>query len=98
MTKSNAETPRDAAGEILADMLAVASGDAAAVDETVVVGQPASEVSLPLAIGKARSAGSDAPDVRPVARTDTASCCESTFAHPSAASSGPAIRSWPRDA
>lgn len=45
MTKSNAETPRDAAGEILADMLAVASGDAAAVDETVVVGQPASEVS-----------------------------------------------------
>lgn len=45
MTKSNAETPRDAAGEILADMLAVASGDAEAVDETVVVGQPASEVS-----------------------------------------------------
>lgn len=45
MTKSNAETPRDAAGEILADMLAVASGDAAAVDETVVVNQPASEVS-----------------------------------------------------
>ncbi len=43
MTKSNAETPRDAAGEILADMLAVASGDAAAVDETVVVNQPASE-------------------------------------------------------
>ena len=45
MTKSNAETPRDAAGEILADMLAVASGDAEAVDETVVVNQPASEVS-----------------------------------------------------
>ncbi len=45
MTKSNAETPRDAAGEILADMLAVASDDAAAVDETVVVNQPASEVS-----------------------------------------------------
>ena len=37
MTKSNAETPRDAAGEILADMLAVASGDAEAVDEIVVV-------------------------------------------------------------
>ena len=45
MTKNNAETPRDAAGEILADIFALASGDAEAVDETVVVNQPASEVS-----------------------------------------------------
>lgn len=46
MTKEKAETPRDAAGEILADVLAVASGDAAAVDETVVVGQPASDHTI----------------------------------------------------
>lgn len=46
MTKGNAETPRDAAGEILADMLAVASGDAAAADETVVVNQLAGDHTI----------------------------------------------------
>ena len=44
MTQNNSEARRDTTGEILADLLAVASGDAenagAAVDETIIMAQP----------------------------------------------------------
>lgn len=49
MTQNNSEAPRDTTGEILADLLAVASGDAenagAAVDETIIMAQPVREAS-----------------------------------------------------